>query len=173
MVSGDLQVFPLLPVMQMLLSSGRSGQLTLSHARGGDLWFEGGELVHAQSGTLTGEAALQMLSSVDSGTFTFEADQPSPAHTIALRQDTVMHRLLMSTDGWATAMKRFPDWSRPLRFSARWNDQTPVTRAQYRALSQVGRGVPLEMMLAQAELPPLDLLETLGDFVENGMVEMA
>lgn len=173
MVSGDLQVFSLLPVMQMLLASGRSGQLTLSHARGGDLWFEGGELVHAQSGSLSGEAALQMLSSVDSGTFTFEADKSSPDRTIHLRPDTVMHRMLVNTDSWASAMKQFPDWSRPLRFSSRWNDQTPVTRNQYRALAGVGHGIPLETMLGQSELAPLEMLETLGSFVESGMVEVA
>lgn len=173
MVSGDLQVFPLLPVMQMLLTSGRSGEFTVEHPRGGKLWFRDGELVHAQSGTLTGENALQLLCSVDSGTFTFEAGIASPQQTIHLRQDTVMHRMLLDTDSWTGILQKFPDWSRPLRFTRTWNDQHPVNRHQYRALSQVGQGVSLQDMLTRSELPPRELFETLGEFVQGGQIEVA
>ena len=60
MLRGDLAVFPFMPVMQMLLSSGRAGRLSVSHARGGELWFEPGELVHARAGSLTGKNLMHL-----------------------------------------------------------------------------------------------------------------
>ncbi len=172
MVSGDLQVFPLLPVLQMLLSSGRTGQFMVEHPRGGSLWLEHGEIVHARSGDLTGEAALQLLGSLDSGTFTFEADRPAPVHTLHLRQDAAMHRMYLDSEAWAGLLRLFPDWSRTLRFSERWVEAQPVTRQQYLALSQVGHGQSLRSMVNHNELPPRVMLETLKPFLANGLIEV-
>lgn len=173
MVSGDLQVFPLLPVMQMLLSSGRSGEFTVDHPRGGTLWFEHGELTHARSGQLRGEAALQLMCSLDQGTFTFEADRQAPERTLNLKQDMALHRMLLDNESWAQLMRIFPDWSRTLRFSVRWNPQQPVTRPQYQALTLVGQGHNIRQMIDRSELPPRVLLDILRPFVANGLVEVA
>lgn len=172
MVSGDLQVFPLLPVMQMLLTSGRSGEFTVDHPRGGTLWFEQGELIHARSGQLKGEAALQLMCSLDGGTFTFEADRHPPERTLHLKQDVAMHRMLMDSESWTQIMRLFPDWSRTLRLTSRWTDHQPVTRQQYLALSLVGQGHTIRSMLDRTEMPPRILLDTLRPFVTGGMVEV-
>lgn len=172
MVSGDLQVFSLLPVMQMLLSSGRSGQFTVEHSRGGSLWFENGDLVHARSGELTGEAALELMCSLTDGTFTFEADRHAPERTVNLRQDTVMHRMFMDAEAWTPLMRLFPDWSRTMRFTERWTETQPVTRQQYQALSQVGQGQSLKTMVVRSGLPPRLMLETLKPFLTNGLIEV-
>lgn len=171
MVSGDLQVFSLLPVMQMLLASGRSGQFTVEHPRGGSLWIANSEVVHARTGDLTGESALQLLCSLDSGTFTFEPDRQPPEQTLHLRADTVMHRMLVDTDAWAPLLRLFPDWSRPLRFTAQWNEAQPVTRQQYRALSLIGQGYSLRSMVGRSDLSPRVMLETLRPFLTGGLIE--
>lgn len=172
MVSGDLQVFPLLPVMQMLLTSGRSGEFTVDHPRGGTLWFEQGELVHARSGQMKGEAALQLMCSLDSGTFTFEVDRPPPERTLSLKQDMAMHRMLMDADAWTPLLRIFPDWSRNVRFTSRWTEQQPVTRPQYLALTQVGQAHNIRHMIERSELPPREMMEMLRPFVTNGLVEI-
>lgn len=172
MVSGDLQVFNLLPVMQMLLSSGRSGQFTVEHPRGGSLWFENGELVHARSGDLTGEAALELICSLTDGTFTFEADRQPPEHTVQMRPDTVMHRMFVDAEAWTPLMRLFPDWTRSLRFTERWADTQPVTRQQYRALNQIRLGHSLRSMVNRSGLSPKLMLETLKPFLTNGLIEV-
>lgn len=159
--------------MQMLLTSGRSGEFTVDHPRGGSLWFEHGELTHARSGQLKGEAALQLLCSLDSGTFTFESDRQPPERTLHLKQDTAMHRMLMDADSWTHIMRIFPEWSRTLRFTSRWSEQQPVTRQQYLALSLVGQGHSIRHMIDRSELPPRILLDLLRPFVTNGLIEVA
>lgn len=173
MVRGDLAVFPFMPVMQMLLSSGRAGRLSVAHARGGELWFEPGEVVHARVGGLTGDAALQVMSSLDGGQFTFAPDVPPTERTLALRRDAALRRLLEDADAWEALLRVFPDWSRPLRFTARWTEAQPVTRAQYVALSLIPEGLPLRAVLERSTLPPRHVLETLRPFVTAGLVEVA
>ncbi|KEF33504.1 MULTISPECIES: DUF4388 domain-containing protein [Deinococcus] len=173
MVRGELAVFGFLPVMQMLLSSGRRGRLSVAHARGGEVWLEPGELVHARSGGLTGERALQVLSTLDSGQFTFAPDVPASERTLSLRREAALRRLIEETDAWGPLLRTFPDWSRPLRFTARWTDAQPVTRAQYVALSLVPEGLPLRTLLDRCELSPRSALETLHPFVTAGLVEVA
>ncbi|MFD1729897.1 DUF4388 domain-containing protein [Deinococcus malanensis] len=105
MVRGDLTVFPLLSVMQMLLASGRAGRLSLDHPRGGQLWLDPGELVHAQAWTLSGDAGLQVVCSVTEGTFVFEADEPAPNRTLALRRDAALRRMLDDHESWTPSFR--------------------------------------------------------------------
>ncbi|EYB67808.1 hypothetical protein DEIPH_ctg032orf0051 [Deinococcus phoenicis] len=172
MVRGDLAVFPFMPVMQMLLSSGRAGRLSVSHARGGELWFEPGEIVHARAGALTGEAALQVMSSLDSGQFTFAPDVPPTERTLALRRDAALRRLIDDADAWAGLLRVFPDWNRPLRFTPRWTEAQPVTRPQYAALCLISEALPLKTLLERAGQPPRVTLETLRPFLTAGLVEV-
>lgn len=172
MVRGDLAVFPFLSVMQMLLASGRSGRLSVAHARGGDLWLGPGELVHARAGALSGEAALQLLSSLDGGTFTFDPAGVAPEQTLALRRDAALRQLIVDSDGWGALLRVFPDWERPLRFTARWTTAQPVTRAQFVALSHIGDGLPLRSVLERAGGSPQATLETLRPFVTAGLIEL-
>ncbi|MFC5847060.1 DUF4388 domain-containing protein [Deinococcus petrolearius] len=173
MVSGDLSVFPFLPVMQMLLSSGRGGRLTVEHVRGGSLWFTPGELVHAHSGALSGEAALQLLSSLDAGTFFFVPDEPAPTRSLTLRADQALVGMLGDQEAWRALLRVFPDWSRPLRLSSRWNDQQPVTRTQYRLLDLVRQNLTLRELVDRAGLPPRTALDLLRPFLAGGLIELA
>lgn len=173
MVRGDLAVFPFLSVMQMLLSSGRGGRLSVAHPRGGELWFAPGELVHAQAGALRGDAALQVLASLDGGTFTFEPGGDAPEQTLALRRDAALRQLIGYADAWGPLLRVFPDWDRPLRFTARWSEAQPVTRGQYAALSRIGDGLPLRALLEGVGESPRTTLETLRPFVTAGLIELA
>ncbi|MFC4639778.1 DUF4388 domain-containing protein [Deinococcus hohokamensis] len=173
MVRGDLSVFPLLSVMQMLLGSGRAGRLSVDHPRGGQLWLDPGELVHAQAGSLTGDAALQVVASLDEGTFTFEADEMAPDHTLALRRDAALRRMLDDHESWRPLLGVFPDWDRTLRFSSRWSEAQPVTRPQYEALQLLQGGATVRSLFERSPQPPRALLETLRPFLSAGLIELA
>ena len=173
MVRGDLAMFPFMPVMQMLLSSGRAGRLSVTHSRGGELWFDPGELVHARAGALSGDAALQVMSTLDSGQFTFAPDVPPSERTLELWRDAALRSLIEESRAWEGLMPMFPDWNRSLRFTGRWSDGQPVTRPQYVALSLLPEGLPLRTMLDRLGQPPRQVLETIRPFVAAGLVELA
>lgn len=172
MISGDLEVFPLLPVMQMLLTSGKSGRFTVNHARGGELWLSQGEVVHARSGALTGDRALQLLCSVDGGTFLFKTGIEAPEQSLHLRQDQAMNRMLTEAEAWPALLTAFPDWSRSPRFTPLWNEQQPVTREHYRALHLTTLDLPLRSIMDISELAPRALLELYRPYLEGGLIEL-
>lgn len=171
MVSGDLKIFPFMPVMQMLLASGKEGQVTLQHPRGGSLWLEPGLIVHAKAGKLTGEAALQMMCSVNEGTFTYEPEKKTTEHTLSLRQEAALRHLLIEADGWDNVLPQFSDWNQKLRFTARWSDAQPVTRQQFQALRLIPQNLKLQDMLERLGQPPREVLETIQLFITAGLVE--
>lgn len=172
MMSGDLSVFPLLPVLQMLLGSGKGGQFSVEHPRGGELWLGNGELLHARSDGLKGESALQLLASLDGGTFTFEPGITAPEQTLSLRQDAALHRLMLEADAWVPLLEVLPDWNLPLRRTRHWNDQQPVTRQQYRVLSLIHPQRPLRKLAELSQLPPRRMAEIYAPFVRNGQLRL-
>ncbi|TSA87319.1 DUF4388 domain-containing protein [Deinococcus detaillensis] len=170
MLRGSLSEFPLLNVLQMLTNSGASGKLHVSHLRGGDLWLQGGEVVHASALLREGDDALDLLSSVGGGDFTFEPGQAAPKQSVDTRRTALLRQLSVSSDAWQELLRLFPHWDRPLTFTSRWTDQQPVTRAQFRTLNLVGR-VPLGDLVAQSDLSPRATLEVLRPFVQSGLVD--
>ncbi|MFC3834675.1 MULTISPECIES: DUF4388 domain-containing protein [Deinococcus] len=171
MVRGDLSVFPFLSVMQMLLASGRVGRFSVDHPRGGQLWIDRGDVVHAATSVLKGEAALQLLSSLDAGLFTFEPDVQPPERTLNLRRDSALRRMIEESDGWTASLRTFPDWTRSLRFTDRWTEAQPVSRTQYRALSLLENNENIQVMLERSGEAPRAVLETLRPFLTAGLIE--
>ncbi len=170
MLRGSLTDFPLLNVLQMLINSGVSGKVHVSHLRGGDVWVQAGEIVHASALSREGEDALDLLVSVEGGDFTFDPSQTAGKRTIEARSTALLRQLSHSADAWKELLRLFPHWDRPLTFTPRWTDQQPVTRAQFRALNLVGR-LPLGDLVAQSELSPRATLELLRPFVQSGLVD--
>ncbi len=170
MLRGSLSEFPLLNVLQMLTNSGVSGKLHVSHVRGGDLWLQSGEVVHAAALSREGDDALDLLASVLGGDFTFDPAQLPTKRTVELRRTALLRQLSVSSDAWQDLLHYFPHWDRPLKFTARWNEQQPVTRSQFRTLNLVGR-VPLGDLVARSELSPRATLELLRPFVQSGLVD--
>lgn len=172
MLSGNLADFALLDVMQLLLSSGRTGRLHLDHPRGGDVWLENGEVIHATSLGRRGEDALSLIASLGEGRFNFEQDALSPEKTISLRREAVLTRMLTESDAWTPIVRAFPDWVTPVRFTPGWSEQTRVTRRQYQVLSGVGQG-GLCALLSRTDLPAREVMELLLPFWQAGKIEYA
>lgn len=170
MLSGNLVDFPLLGVLQMLLTSARTGRLHISGPLGGDLWIDSGRVVHATALGKNGEHALSVLAGLIEGDFHFEQGEEAPEHSVTLRRESILTRMLMDSDRWAALLPTFPDWSCPVRFTGGWSDHTRVTRRQYRALTTVGTG-SLTEMASVSPLAPLDFLETLLPFWQAGKLE--
>ncbi|QLG10622.1 DUF4388 domain-containing protein [Deinococcus sp. D7000] len=171
MVRGDLAVFPFLSVMQMLLTSGREGLLSVDHVRGGQLWLERGEIIHARCGALTGDAALQLLASLGSGTFVFEPGISAPERTLHLHRDSALRRLFEESNAWEPLLRAFPDWQRRLRFTPRWTEAQPVTQPQFRALTLVSQELDIRTLLERCGEAPRSVLETLRPFMLAGLIE--
>ncbi|MFC6590625.1 DUF4388 domain-containing protein [Deinococcus lacus] len=172
MLRGDFTVFPFLSVVQMLMASGRSGVLNAQHPRGGQLWIHAGEIVHARAGGLSGEYAMQLLTSLDEGQFAFEASEDLPEQTLNLRGDLALRQLFQQSEGWRELLVTFNDWSQVPQFAAAWNPGQSVTRSQFRVLSGIEKGLSLSELVASLPQAPQDTLRLVQAFLGAGWIEL-
>jgi hypothetical protein len=82
-VTGTLGLFSLVDLFQLLGASARSGRLAVQHPLGSArVYFERGQVRHAEFGGLEGEAAVDALFADERGTFSFVAGLPAPRTTV-------------------------------------------------------------------------------------------
>jgi hypothetical protein len=82
-VTGTLGLFSLVDLFQLLSSSQRSGRLGVEHPAGlARVYFDKGQVVHAEFGDLQGEDAVFALFADERGSFEFRLGIPAPQSTI-------------------------------------------------------------------------------------------
>jgi hypothetical protein len=82
-VTGTLGLFSLVDLFQLLSSSQRSGRLGVDHPAGlARVYFDKGQVVHAEFGELKGEDAVFALFADERGSFEFRLGIPAPDSTI-------------------------------------------------------------------------------------------
>ena len=81
---GDLQDMSLANLVQMLCLDQRQAMLKLKNQsrREGAIFFAGGQVVHAETGVLTGEEAIYTLLSWTDGTFEMDSQTMMPQQTV-------------------------------------------------------------------------------------------
>ncbi|MFC6617494.1 DUF4388 domain-containing protein [Deinococcus radiophilus] len=155
MIAGNFGVFPFLSVLQMLMSSGRTGLLEVRAELGtGQLWLHAGTIVHAQVGQLEGQSAMQLLTTIEDGTFEFHSDQAAPEQSLSLSGDLALRQLFQDTEAWKPLLAEYSDWNRVFRFGGAWTDRRLVTRQQFQVLRGVERGLTIGEMMDQSGQSP-------------------
>lgn len=82
-MTGTLGLFSLADLFQLLSGAGRSGRLSVEHPLGeARMYFERGEVRHAEFGSLEGEEAVYALFGDERGSFEFRSGLPAPRVTI-------------------------------------------------------------------------------------------
>ncbi|MEJ2288301.1 MAG: DUF4388 domain-containing protein, partial [Deinococcales bacterium] len=82
-MTGTLGLFSLVDLFQLLSSSQRSGRLGVDHPAGlARVYFDKGQVVHAEFGELKGEDAVFALFADERGSFEFRLGIPAPDSTI-------------------------------------------------------------------------------------------
>lgn len=172
MIAGNFSVFPFLSVLQMLMSSGRTGVLEVQdQGFEGFLWLREGTIVDAKAGQLEGESAMQLLTTVEDGQFHFDALLEVTGNSLELSGDLALRQLFQDTEAWKPLLAEYSDWSRAFTFTDKWNDRFSVNRQQYQVLRGVERGLSISNMIDEAGLPPRLLLASLKQFEQAGYIK--
>jgi len=108
-LSGNLQMMSLASIIQINCEERNQAQLSLTHpGKEGTIFFKDGEMVHAETGDLTGEDALYALLGWDAGTFQVKMGVEPKTRTIDKAWSGLllegMRRIDESTAAWS------PDW---------------------------------------------------------------
>lgn len=90
-VKGDLNSFSLIKLVQMICLEKRQIALLLKYwQREGVIYFHGGEMIHAHTGSIVGEAAVHQLLNWPEGTFRISDYVEMPPRTINSPWDAIL-----------------------------------------------------------------------------------
>lgn len=124
MLRGNLADFPLVGLLQMLLSSGRGGALIVEPPPlSGSIYIYAGQIVHAQAGGLSGGRALTLLAGVRRAAFRFEAESAPPMATIESGGFQTQARLAEEAQTWQSLLHLPEDWTQVLRVDPKAREQ--------------------------------------------------
>ncbi len=98
-VTGTLGLFSLVDLFQLLAAARRTGRLTIEHpVTGARIYFDRGQVVHAEFGELAGEDAIYTLFADERGAFEFRLGLPSPAKSISVGTENLVLEAMRRLD---------------------------------------------------------------------------
>lgn len=90
-MTGTLGLFSLVDLFQLLSGASRTGRLSVDHPGGAArIYFDKGDVVHAQFGDVEGEEAVYALFADERGTFEFRAGLAATRTTIDLKTQNLV-----------------------------------------------------------------------------------
>lgn len=90
-VTGTLGLFSLVDLFQLLSAAKRTGRLAVEHPAGlARIYFDRGQVVHAEFGELHGEEAVYALFRDERGGFEFRIGLPSPTNSIEVNTENLV-----------------------------------------------------------------------------------
>lgn len=98
-VTGTLGLFSLVDLFQLLSSARRTGRLVVEHpAATARIYFDRGQAVHAEFGSLTGVDAIYTLFADEQGSFEFRIGLATPANTIDVGTENLVLEAMRRID---------------------------------------------------------------------------
>jgi len=175
--SGELADMKVADLVQTIQLGRKDAKITISHGGGHSyVWCEGGEIVDAECGTLTGEPALYRILGLDQGSVV--ADFFSTAARTR-RIATATQQLLLEgatrRDRCARALRRIGESSSVFSVvsSIAARHARHLGPEELAVLSLFDGSRSLARVLSATELPECDLLEIAAGFREQGILRLS
>ena len=97
---GDLSGIRLFNLVKPLVDGKKSGLMAVKGKEAAELYIEGGQIVHARTGTLNGEDAILPIMDLDNGRVTFNWRTSPEEHTVRLPTEQVMSNWSQREEEW-------------------------------------------------------------------------
>ncbi len=131
-LEGNLKMMSLASIVQINCEERNRAQLSLNYqGKTGEIYFDNGEMIHAETASLSGEEAVYALLGWEDGNFKVKIGATPPLKTITKNWSGLllegMRRIDESTAGWS------PEWDGDGEPSA-GEDQTPIQERVAKAI---------------------------------------
>jgi len=171
---GQIADFPIETVLQLLASTGKTGQLEVrGEGQSGSLGFDGGRLVSASTGEDAGEAALGAVFTIDRGDFEFVPWQDPPAANLSGDLDQLLDRAVVERNKIVVIREIVPSDDLRFRLSERAAERGEVTLSadQWRTLLAVNGERDVRGVADHLKVGRLTALDTLAGLVTAGFID--
>ena len=170
---GSLKELHLPDVIQLVAVSGKSGCFRLSKdGTEGTIYLEGGKIVHAILGRLTGEEAVYSLATWTEGNFRFVPGEESPARTISKSNTNLLMEAARRMDEWRVLSKKIPSLDRVPRFQVPEGKQGQINlnTQEWMVLSKIDGKASIEGMADLLGLSTFEVAKLLYGLVTMGLI---
>jgi hypothetical protein len=174
-LTGDLGALSLTGLAQLLSSEGRSGRLDLEAPTvKGTLWFQDGDLVHAEAGGgAAAEAALDQLAGLTQGRFSFAAGEAAPRRSLAGRTDQLLMESACRRDHVGHAPAEVPLEAIPAFAPVPLGGATPrFTTLQWQVLARIDGKRSVDSLASEVGLPATVLATLVRDLIAAGVLRL-
>jgi hypothetical protein len=170
---GSLKELHLPDVIQLVSVSGKSGSFRLvRESQEGAIFLEGGRIVHAILGKLSGEEAVFQLATWTEGNFRFVPGDESPDHTITRNNTNLLMEAARRMDEWRVLSKRIPSLDRIPRFQVPEGKQGQINlnTQEWMMLSKIDGKTSIEELADLLGMTTFDVAKLLYGLVTMGLI---
>ncbi len=169
---GDLSETRLFNLVKPLVDGKKSGLMAVKGKGVTELYIEGGQIVHARTGTLEGEEALLPIMDLDKGRVTFNWQISPEEHTVRLSTEQVMSKWSQREEEWKKIRQAVPSAEAvfSLVVDSRGEDRM-ISAGQWGVLALCNGRRNVPDTAGRLGRTVFDVSATLYALVEKGLVE--
>jgi predicted transcriptional regulator len=169
---GDLSGIRLFNLVKPLVDGKKSGLMAVRGKEVAELYIEGGQIVHARTGTLNGEEALLPMMDLDNGRVTFNWQTSPEERTVRLPTEQVMSNWSQREEEWKMIRPAVPSAEAvfSLVVDSGGEDRT-IPAGQWGVLALCNGRRKVSEMAGRLGRTVFDVSGTLYALVERGLVE--
>ena len=171
---GSLGELAFSDIVQLVASSRKTGVFDISReSDSGKVFVRDGSIVHAETGSLSGEDAVYELALWSEGSFVFLPDEEPDEETIEGSNTGLLMEAAKRADEWALISRHIPSTQRVPVF-ARKDVTTPVSISpqEWSVVRRLGRRLSIHGLASELGWSSLETCKVLYGLVGDGLVEL-
>lgn len=175
-LAGDLQDFEITDVFQLVQLGQKDGILRIQTADDvGIVYFKNGMVAHAQTNTITGEPAIDVILSWKKGRFVFNPGEESQQHTVDLPIQQVILEAARRIDELKRIQKLIPSYDVIIEIVE--VPQPGVERIQlnpreWKVLSFVDGALSIKQIAQKSNIPEFETAKIFYGMISSGLVKV-
>lgn len=171
---GDFKDFELNDIFQFIHLGGKDGALHLQGKNSaGVIFFEKGNIKHAETGNRTGTEAINIFLKWDTGTFEFIAGESTDKETINLPVHNVILEAARQIDEWKKMEDVIPSVEVVVDFEEEPDiSDIELRPMEWKALSIINGEKTIKEIADELKMKTFDLAKVLYGLVQSGLIRV-
>lgn len=171
---GSLAELAFSDIVQLVATSRKTGVFEIERlGESGRVFVRDGQIVHAETGALTGEDAVYELAVWSEGTFLFVPDEAPSDDTIDSSNTGLLMEAARRADEWALISRLIPSTLRVPMFVAKdITSPVSINPQEWSVVRRLGRRLTIRGLAEDLGWSSLETCKVLYGLVSDGLVEL-
>ena len=171
---GSLRELPLPDIIQLVAVSGKTGAFLIEDGEGdGRIYLRDGQIVHAETGGLSGEEAIYELATWTKGDFKFDTSAATNSATIDKSNTNLLMEAARRQDEWKVLEKKVPSVNMVPVFADQVEDAgVSFTPREWRVVRKIDERRDIEAISAQLEQSTFDVAKVIYGLITAGIISL-